>query len=186
MGLCPAVDANAGLCLYQILSCVVTVWRTRRGGSVPRFSTERSLEPLMTLNVCVLMRYCLGEGGVVSTRSLLDNCFCRSFASVFALFLFNANDRFLQVPFFMLPFQYCERRPLSNVFFPPCRFESFFLARTGFARHLVTDLFVRDRAFCHFSNNRFQHRSVLDYCFARIGFSPLYTLSAIFFRARVF
>ena len=50
-------------------------WRTHQGGSVPRVSTERNrLGPLMTLNLCVLRRYCLGEaeGDLISTNGTFD------------------------------------------------------------------------------------------------------------------
>ena len=37
--------------------------------SVPRVFTERSEVPLVTLNLCVMRRYNLGEGDLVSTSS---------------------------------------------------------------------------------------------------------------------
>ena len=52
---------------WQVLSCVVVVWRTHRGGLVPWVFTERSEVPLVTLNLCVMRRYNLGEGDLVST-----------------------------------------------------------------------------------------------------------------------
>ena len=64
---CPAVGANVGRCPWQVLSCVVVVWRTHRGGLVPRVYTERSEGLLVTLNLCVMRRYNLGEGDLVST-----------------------------------------------------------------------------------------------------------------------
>ena len=61
-----AVDANVGRCLGQVLSCVVVVWKTHRGGSVPRVYTERSDRPWVTLNLCMIRRYNLGEGDLAS------------------------------------------------------------------------------------------------------------------------
>ena len=58
---------TVGRCPWQILSCVVEMWRTHRGGSVPRVFTERSEGPVVTLNLCVMRRYYLGEGDLVST-----------------------------------------------------------------------------------------------------------------------
>ena len=52
---------------WQILSCVVVVWRTHRGGLVPPVFKERSEVPLVTLNLCVMRRYNLGEGDLAST-----------------------------------------------------------------------------------------------------------------------
>ena len=51
----------------QVLPCVVVVWRSHRGRSVPGVFTERSGGPLVTLNFCVMRRYKLGEGDLVST-----------------------------------------------------------------------------------------------------------------------
>ena len=55
-------------------SSLVWLWwaeRTHRGGSVPRVLTERSEVPLVTLNLCVMRRYNLGVGDLVSTLLLL-------------------------------------------------------------------------------------------------------------------
>ena len=57
----------------QVLSCVVVVWSTHRGGLVPRVYTERSDRPWVTLNLCALRRYNLGEGDLVSTLSIKWN-----------------------------------------------------------------------------------------------------------------
>ena len=62
-----ADDANVGRYLWQVLSCMVVVWRTHRGGSVPRVYTERSGRPWVTLKLCVMRRYNLGGGDLVST-----------------------------------------------------------------------------------------------------------------------
>ena len=60
-----------GQCSCQVLSCVVVVWRTHRGGLVPRVYTERSDRPWVTLSLCVMImrRYILGEGGLVPTHT---------------------------------------------------------------------------------------------------------------------
>ena len=70
-----SVDANVGRSPWQVLSCVGLVWRTHRGGLVPRVFTERCEGPLAALNLCVMItrRYCLGEGNLVSTHLLLLN-----------------------------------------------------------------------------------------------------------------
>ena len=49
---------------WQVLSCVVVVWRTHRGqvGASGLHGTD-----LVTLNLCVMRRYNLGEGDLVST-----------------------------------------------------------------------------------------------------------------------
>ena len=62
-----ANDASVGRCPWQLLSRVVVVWRTHRGGLVPRVYTERSDRPWVVLNLCVMRRYNLGEGDLVST-----------------------------------------------------------------------------------------------------------------------
>ena len=55
----------------QVLSGVILVWSTHRGGMVPRVYTERSDRPWVTLNLCVMRRYCLGEGDLVSTKKMI-------------------------------------------------------------------------------------------------------------------
>ena len=72
----PADDANVGRCPWQVLSCVLSgcVGRTHRGGSIPRVYTERSDRPWVTLNFCVMRRYNLEEGGLVSAHEDKDNC----------------------------------------------------------------------------------------------------------------
>ena len=62
-----ANDASVGRCPWQLLSRVVVVWRTHRGGLVPRVYTERSDRPWVTLRLCVMRRYNLGDGDLVST-----------------------------------------------------------------------------------------------------------------------
>ena len=69
-----ANDASVGRCPWQLLSRVVVVWRTHRGGLVPRVYTERSDRPWVTLNFCVMRRYNLEEGGLVSAHEDKDNC----------------------------------------------------------------------------------------------------------------
>ena len=69
---CPAGDDNVGRCPCRVLPCVVMVWRTRRGGSVPRVFTEGSEVSLVTLNLCVMRRYNVGEGDRVSTSIRFD------------------------------------------------------------------------------------------------------------------
>ena len=64
----PAVDANVGRSPGQVLSHVVVVWGTHRGGLVSRVFGERSEAPMLTLNLWVIRRYYPGEGGLVSTR----------------------------------------------------------------------------------------------------------------------
>ena len=51
----------------QVISHVVVLWRTHRGGLVSRVLGERSESPILTLNLCVRRRYYLGEGDLVST-----------------------------------------------------------------------------------------------------------------------
>ena len=62
---------HVGRCPWRVLSCVVVVWRTHRGGLVPRVYTERSDRPWVTLSLCVMImrRYILGEGGLVPTHT---------------------------------------------------------------------------------------------------------------------
>ena len=52
----------------QVISCVVAVWSAHRGGSASRVYTERSDNILgVTLTLCVMRRYYLGEGDLAST-----------------------------------------------------------------------------------------------------------------------
>ena len=63
------ITISCGAVPLAVYFCVVVVWRTYRGGLVPRVFTERSEEPLVTLNLCVMMmrRYHLGEGDLLFT-----------------------------------------------------------------------------------------------------------------------
>ena len=63
---CCADDANAGSTLNSFLcgGDVADTWRWV--GTSSQHGTE-SGEPLVTLNLCVMRRYCLGEGDLVST-----------------------------------------------------------------------------------------------------------------------
>ena len=47
------------------------MWRTHRGRSVPRIYTQRSDRPWVTLNLCVMRRYNVGERDLVPTLLIL-------------------------------------------------------------------------------------------------------------------
>ena len=52
---------------------MVVLWRTRRGGSGPRVSTEHSLGPLVILDLYAMRQHYLREGGLVSTWAYLED-----------------------------------------------------------------------------------------------------------------
>ena len=62
----PSRGRQCGADAADRVSGVVVVWRRQGGGSVPQVYTERSGRPWVTLNFCVLRRYDLEEGDLVS------------------------------------------------------------------------------------------------------------------------